>query len=104
MPEDVLRAIGLFARACEANVAEGCAELGALLYEGRRVPRDLERARGLLHKACDAGVSAACETLEADAAADAGAPTQPRPVIRPARPAPVPLRAAPQKEQHQLDL
>jgi TPR repeat protein len=62
---DILRAIGLFARVCEASIPDGCAELGVLLVEGRGIPRDLDHGRGLLQKGCEGGVTTACAALAA---------------------------------------
>lgn len=68
-PARLACAADLFARACEAREAYGCAMLGGAYMDGEGVPRDGSKALTALLKGCDIslvhhdGVAIACEEL-----------------------------------------
>ena len=52
-----------FTRACEGNVADGCARLAVLYQSGRGFKKDSARAVPLLQKACEGGAMDGCARL-----------------------------------------
>lgn len=60
---DYAEARALYERACEASVADACADLGLLFQRGRGVERDVGRAFRLLQRACDLGSASGCHDL-----------------------------------------
>jgi TPR repeat protein/serine/threonine protein kinase len=58
-------AADFYRRACEAGSQPGCANWGALMYEGKNIPRDTEQGGKLLRTACQQKVTWACEKMRA---------------------------------------
>ena len=60
---DVNRALELYTKACEADVAEACFGKAVIYHRGRHIDADLERATTLYDKACRLELDFACERL-----------------------------------------
>lgn len=56
-------AAGLYERACDGAVPDGCMKLGTMLLEARRIQSDPERAVMLFDQACEEGYMPACVRL-----------------------------------------
>ncbi|MCB9559278.1 MAG: protein kinase [Kofleriaceae bacterium] len=108
-PPDFARAHGLALRACDAGIADGCAQVAELATWGNGVAVDRTRALALARRACDGGSGRGCgalgELVEARgepgdaAAAVAGVAAGLRPRLgrclpRPGQPAPLRPRRA----------
>jgi TPR repeat protein len=77
-PRDVPAARGHFATACEAGVAFGCSNLGALLFDGADgVPRDREASVRAFRRGCELGGARACGALGAELLAGVNLPANP---------------------------
>lgn len=60
---DVVRALSLYALACDLGDPAGCHRLATLLEKGDDVPEDQARARVIYRRGCDAGSSSSCSNL-----------------------------------------
>jgi TPR repeat protein len=63
VPQDAATASRLFARACDADDAEGCYELAVAVEAGSGLAADAVRARELFRKACAGGSDLACRRV-----------------------------------------
>ena len=61
--KDDTRAAAFYSRACNANDALGCSNLGSNYWNGRGVPHDDSHAAALYSRACDANNAIACSNL-----------------------------------------
>lgn len=63
VPEDKVRAAGLFQKACDAGALAGCTALGWAHATGAGMAKDAAKAAALYQSACDAGELGACDAL-----------------------------------------
>jgi hypothetical protein len=63
VPEDKVRAAGLFQKACDAGALAGCTALGWAYATGAGMAKDAAKAAQLYQSACDAGELSACAHL-----------------------------------------
>jgi TPR repeat protein len=61
LPRDRPAALALFERACAADDATGCRNVGIYLLDGLTGERDVERARASFRRGCELGEARACE-------------------------------------------
>ena len=68
--QDYSKAINLYKKACDGNIAEACHNLGALYALGKGVKQDYTSAKGYIFKACALGFQDGCDYLNKMIAAD----------------------------------
>lgn len=61
VPQDLLKAVPLYIKACKGGDAESCVNLGILYQSGEGMPRDEAKAAELFDKACDDGHAIGCK-------------------------------------------
>ncbi|MGE3768834.1 MAG: tetratricopeptide repeat protein [Kofleriaceae bacterium] len=62
-PPDEAGSHAAFVKACEAGLADGCAQAGTDLITGIGVAEDVVKGRGMLERACAAGSGLSCYNL-----------------------------------------
>ncbi|MDG1417812.1 MAG: hypothetical protein P8P99_08425 [Maricaulis sp.] len=55
--------IPLLQRACDGEIAQGCAFMGLMFHHGQGAPSDPETAARYLLRACDLGDPTACQMM-----------------------------------------